>query len=148
MLNTGFHHHLLFLLSTFFACMHAKLLHLCLTLCDSMVCSPPGFSVHEDSPKNTGGGSIPSSKGSSQPRDWMRVSCVSRTGSWVLYYLRHLPSLPQAMFSSGLIHPIPFFFFCNQFNCLGLNITSLPNIDFFSFLFFFRQRNLTLWINR
>ena len=28
---------------------------LCLTLCDLMDCSPPGFSVHEDSPgKNTG----------------------------------------------------------------------------------------------
>ena len=26
--------------------MHAKLLHSCLTLCDPMECSPPGFSVH------------------------------------------------------------------------------------------------------
>ena len=29
---------------------HAKLLQLCLTLCDPMDCSPPGFSVHGDSP--------------------------------------------------------------------------------------------------
>ena len=29
------------------ACMHAKLLQLCLTLCDPMDCSPPGSSVHE-----------------------------------------------------------------------------------------------------
>ena len=28
-------------------CMHARLLQLCLTLCDPMDCSPPGSSVHE-----------------------------------------------------------------------------------------------------
>ena len=27
-------------------CVHAKLLQLCLTLCDPMDCSPPGSSVH------------------------------------------------------------------------------------------------------
>ena len=38
-------------------CMHAKLLQSCLTLCDPMDCSPPGSSVHGDSPgKNTGVG--------------------------------------------------------------------------------------------
>ena len=29
------------------ACMHAKLLQSCLTLCNPMDCSPPGTSVHE-----------------------------------------------------------------------------------------------------
>ena len=34
--------------------MHAKSLQLCLTLCNPMGCSPPGSSVHGDSPgKNT-----------------------------------------------------------------------------------------------
>ena len=28
------------------ACMHAKSLQVCLTLCDTVDCSPPGFSVH------------------------------------------------------------------------------------------------------
>ena len=28
------------------ACMHAKSIQLCLTLCDPMDCSPPGSSVH------------------------------------------------------------------------------------------------------
>ena len=28
------------------ACMHAKLLQSCMTLCDPMDCSPPGFFVH------------------------------------------------------------------------------------------------------
>ena len=35
-------------------CMHAKLLHSCSTLCNPVDCSPPGSSVHGDSPgKNT-----------------------------------------------------------------------------------------------
>ena len=40
----------------------------CPTLCDPMGCGPPGSSVHGDSPgKNTD--AMPSSRGSSQPRD-------------------------------------------------------------------------------
>ena len=40
--------------SCFGVCMHAKLLQSCLTLCNPMDCSPPGSSVHWDSPgKNT-----------------------------------------------------------------------------------------------
>ena len=36
---------------------YAKSLQSCLTLCNSMDCSPPGSSIHEDSPgKNTGVG--------------------------------------------------------------------------------------------
>ena len=47
---------------------------LCPTLCDLMDCSLPGSSVHGDSPgKNTGVGCMPSSRGSSQPRDWTQV---------------------------------------------------------------------------
>ena len=61
------------------ACVHAKRLHSCPTLCNPMDCSPPGSSVHGDSlDKNTGVGChVPSSRGSSWPRDWIRVSYVS-----------------------------------------------------------------------
>ena len=39
------------------ACLCAKSFQSCLTLCNPMDCSPPGSSVHEDSPgKNTGVG--------------------------------------------------------------------------------------------
>ena len=39
----------------FFPCVCVVAANSCLTLCDSLNCSPPGFSVHEDSPgKNTG----------------------------------------------------------------------------------------------
>ena len=41
---------------------------LCPTLCDPLDCSPPGSSVHSNSPgKNTGVGCHTSSRGSSQP---------------------------------------------------------------------------------
>ena len=53
---------------------------LCLTLCDPMDCSPPGSSVHGDSPgKNTGVGchAMLSSRGSSQPRDQTQVSRIA-----------------------------------------------------------------------
>ena len=48
------------------------------TLCDPMGCSLPGSSIHEDSlGKNTGVGCIPSSRGSSQPRDRTQVSHIT-----------------------------------------------------------------------
>ena len=47
----------------------------CPTLCDPMDCSLPGSSVHGDSPgKNTSWSGLPSSRGSSQPRDRIQVS--------------------------------------------------------------------------
>ena len=50
----------------------------CPTLQDPMDCSPPGSSVHEDSPgENTGVGCHASSRGSSQPRDQTRVSRIA-----------------------------------------------------------------------
>ena len=50
----------------------------CLTLCHPRDCSPPGSSVHGDSPgQNTGVGCMPSSRGSSHPRGWTQVSCIA-----------------------------------------------------------------------
>ena len=49
-----------------------------LILCDPMDCSPPGFSVHGDSPgKNTGMDCHASSRRSSQPRDQTQVSRIT-----------------------------------------------------------------------
>ena len=53
---------------------------LCPTLCDPVDCSPPGSSVHGDSPgKNTGVDLLAmlSSRGSSQPRDQTQVSRIA-----------------------------------------------------------------------
>ena len=60
--------------------MNVKVLaaQMCLTLCSPMDCSPPGSSVHGDSPgKNTGVGSHALLQGSPQPRDQTQVSCIA-----------------------------------------------------------------------
>ena len=60
---------------------------LCPTFCNSMDCSLPGASVHGNlRGKNTGVIAMPSSKGSSQPRDRPHVSYVSCIGRTVLYH--------------------------------------------------------------
>ena len=51
----------------------------CLTLCDPVDCSPPGSPVHGILQARTLGWiAMPSSRGSSQPRDWTQVSCIAR----------------------------------------------------------------------
>ena len=81
--------YLIFLL----CCVCAKSLQSCLTLCDPIDCSPPGSPIHG----NLQAGilewvTMPSSRGSSQPRDRNCLSyifCVSRQA---LYHQCHLGS--------------------------------------------------------
>ena len=69
------------------ACMHVKSLQSCVTLCDSMDCSPPGSSVHGVlQVRILEWVVIPFSRGSSRPRDQAHVSYVSCIGRWVLYH--------------------------------------------------------------
>ena len=64
-----------------FVCSVAKL---CLTLCDPMDYSPPGYSVHGISQARILEWiAISSLRGSSQPRDWTHISCIGR---WILYH--------------------------------------------------------------
>ena len=50
----------------------------CLTLCNCMDCSPPGFSVHGTlQARILEWGAIPFSRGSSQPRYWIWISCIA-----------------------------------------------------------------------
>ena len=59
----------------------------CLILCEPMDCSLPGYSVHGIlQARILEWVAISSSKGSSWPRDWTRVSCTSCTGRQVLYH--------------------------------------------------------------
>ena len=68
-------------------CLHAKLLQWCPTLCDPVDCSPPGSSVHGIlQARILEWVAMPSSRGSSQPRDRTCVSCVSCLGRCVLYH--------------------------------------------------------------
>ena len=51
-----------------------------------MDCSPPGSSVHGMlQTRIMEWVAMPSSRGSSWPGDWTRISCVSWVGRWVLY---------------------------------------------------------------
>ena len=79
---------------------HVKSLQSCPTRYDSMDCSPPGSSVHGDSPGNNMKRiAMPSSRGSSWPREWTRVSCVSCIDRWILYHrtIWEAPEMPQSL---------------------------------------------------
>ena len=79
----------LFLLSQ--ACV--KSLQLCPTLCDAMDYSPLSSSVHGIlQARILSWVAVPSSRGSSQPRDWTCISYISCIGKRVLYHWRHLGS--------------------------------------------------------
>ena len=72
------------LLSLPCCCSVAKL---CLTFCNLMDGNPSGSSVHETSQARIlEWVAVPSSRGSSQPRDGTRVSGISCIGRQVLYH--------------------------------------------------------------
>ena len=65
-------------------CVCAQSHQSCLTLCDPMDCNQPGSSVHGISqPRILEWVAISSFRGSSQPRNWTRISYISRQ---VLYH--------------------------------------------------------------
>ena len=70
---------------------HDRLLQSCLTLCDTMDLSPPGYSVHRMlKARILEWVAMPSSKGFCQPRDWIHKYQASCIGRWVLYHKHHL----------------------------------------------------------
>ena len=59
-------------------CACVQSLHSCLTLCDPVGCNPVGFSVHGIFPtRMLEWVAMPSSRGSSPPRDRTHISCMS-----------------------------------------------------------------------
>ena len=59
----------------------------CSTLWDPMDCNPPGSFAHGIlQTRMLEWFAMPSSRGSSQCRDWTWVSCVSCIGKWILYH--------------------------------------------------------------
>ena len=71
----------------------AKLLQLSPTLCDSMDYSPEGSSVHGIlQARILEWVAMPSSRGSSWPRNWICISQSSWIGRWVLYHEYHVGS--------------------------------------------------------
>ena len=74
-------------LSRVHACLPSESLQSGPTLCDPMVCSPAGSSVHGILQARTlEWVAMPTSMGSSRPRDQIRISGVSCIGRWVLYH--------------------------------------------------------------
>ena len=69
----------------------AKSFQSCPTLCNRMDCSLPSSSVHEIlQARILEWIAMPSSKGSSQPRDRICISYISGIGRQVLYHQHHL----------------------------------------------------------
>ena len=68
-------------------CVYAKSLQLCLTLCGTVDCSPPGSSIYGIFWARILEWVVTlSSRGSSRPRDWTWVSCICCTGRRILYH--------------------------------------------------------------
>ena len=66
---------------------HAKLLQLCLTLCDPMDCSPSGPSIHGIlQARILEWVAVPFSRGSFRPRDQTCISLYPAFGRQVLYH--------------------------------------------------------------
>ena len=74
-------------------CVCAQLLQLCLTLCDSTDCSPPGPSVHGIlQARILEWVAMFSSRGSCQPRDQTHILCISCSASRFFTHWGHLGS--------------------------------------------------------
>ena len=116
----------------------AKSLQLCLTLCDPMDYSLPGSSVRVIlQARILEWVAMPSSRGSSQPRDRTRVSCVSCTGRQVIYLLLLPPGkigvcvcvcvyLCVCMYIPYLLYP----YICQSIISSNLTTTSFTKIHF------------------
>ena len=67
----------------------------CRTFCDPMDCSPPGSSVHGIlQARILEWVAMPSSRGSSQARDWTQVSCTAG-GLFTIWTTREAHKLPE-----------------------------------------------------
>ena len=77
------------------SCVHvcAKSRQSCPTLCSPLGCSLPGSCVHGIlQTRILEWIAIPSSRGSSQPRDQTHISYIPSIGRWVLYHQHHMGS--------------------------------------------------------
>ena len=85
----------------------------CPTLCDPTDCSPPGSSVCRIlQGRILEWVAIPFSRGSSQPRDRTRVSCIGR---WILYHW----ATREPMFLLDMVHQVrsPWDSYWNRVQC-------------------------------
>ena len=95
------------LLSIYMCCLPCLVAQSCLTLCDPMDCSPPGFFVHGDSPgKNTGVGCHALLQGIF-PTQGLNPAILH--GRRILYHVRHRGS-------PSILHVVVYIFPCYWLN--------------------------------
>ena len=107
-------------------CMRAKSPQSCTTLCDPMGYSPPGSSVHGIlQARVLEWVAMPSSRGSSQPRNQTSIFCIGRH---VLYHQCHLGTPKRG--SSGPQDQCGTSVMCCWLSRLGLNLTKRIQISY------------------
>ena len=75
----------------------SEIAQLCLTFCDPVDCSQPGSSIHGIlQARILEWVAISFSRGSSQPRDWTRVSCIAGR-QFNLWVTREAPTYNQGL---------------------------------------------------
>jgi len=87
-------------------CVCAQSLQSCLPLCDPKNCAPPGPSVHGIlQARILEWVAMPSSRGSSQPRDWTYITCVSCiAGGFFTHWPTNPPGKPTTVYICSLFH--------------------------------------------
>ena len=119
--------------------MQAQSLQLCLIVYDAMDCSLPGSSVHGIlQARILEWIAIPSSRGSSKPRDQIHISYVSFIGRWVIYHQRHLEALEQAYQNIKIQNKLHSLSVVFQFICETLKNNTVSNCVI---IFTYKARN-------
>ena len=125
--------------------MHAKSLQLCPTLFDPIDCSLPGSSVHGILQERIlEWVALPSSRGSSRPRDSTHISYVFCTGRRILYHQCHLGSLRNFRYHELIFFSIAYIFFREKYIYIFLSqrisdLMEAPSIGSLAFI----DRNYT-----
>ena len=85
-------------------CVLCSVAQSCPALCNPMGCVPQALCPWDSPGKLLEWVAISSSRGSSQPRDWPRVSCVSRTGRRIYFFTTESPGKTSSSLTSVQTH--------------------------------------------
>ena len=106
-------------------CMHTRSLQSCPTLCNAMDCSIPGSSVHGIlQARRLDRVAMPSSRGSSWPRDWTRISCIADR----FFTAEHLGKPPRPLVTRIQVLQTQILFPTLSFPSINFPSESLPKI--------------------
>ena len=119
----------------------------CLTLCDPINCSPPGFSVHGIlQARILEWIAMASSRGSSQPRDWAWVSSIVGRLFYHLSHRAHVGTTEYLLMVSGEFVISSFLSCCNKNLKWWMDQHYSPWTDqCYSSVLFKKQRKIHPW---